>query len=555
MKKMCWILALASMGFPPGSPLHAGQLRIMQQDGAQGTAMAGDATMVVATTTSGPFAASSAMTWNTVTGEEAVLPGMDAAHGINDAGFIIGTLGINGGTGQGGSDHAAVLAPGAEAAIPLLPEPQGQDSTLGYSISNAGVSVGSYYTTTGTNRAVVWEAGGTMMELPVRDPALQSFAYAISRGTDASGGNTIVGFVASGDAFGTQNGAIWQGAQHLPRYPLNDEGHAVGAALGVSSDGRYVVGATYDTAVIGHAFEAWLWDSQTAAVRRIPGMDTAQAVSLDGKTVIGTRGFPSRVSMIWREGRRTMTLRDYLEERDVGRPEGWVKPGGALNLLSEDGSVIGGCCVPMHDGIYGHSFLVSGDPVGSDRVFADAFEEGPIIDDAIADGSFEATTESGGPNAAWTSFDGNPEAQAGSTLFFDESRFFGSAARHGLWMTLFGGYLGGAAEMQKIEQPVMFALSDALRLRYGYYIAYNADAPAHLVVSVDDRVIDTIDLMEQPPMSDYALRTIDVSNFADGTEHELVFRYEYAGGELSDGELFIDDVQVGSVRTTAGRAE
>ena len=45
-----------------------------------------------------------------------------------------------------------------------------------------------------------------------------------------------------------------------------------------------------------------------------------------------------------------------------------------------------------------------------------------------------------------------------------------------------------------------------------------------------------------------ASRTIDVSAFADGTRHELVFRYEYAGGAQVDGELFVDDVQVGTVR-------
>ena len=549
MKKTVWVLAFASLA--PCAALHAGQLRIMQQDGAQATGMVRDASMVVATATAGPFASSWAMLWNTATGEESVLPDMDAAYAISGSGSILGTLGIGGGVNQGGSDHAAILVPGAASAVALLPEPQGQDSTLGYAISDDGVVAGSYYTSIAALRAVVWDAGATMTDLPVRDPALQSAAYAISRAGDAPGGPTIGGFVASGDAFGTQNAVIWRGAQHLPRYPVNEDGHAVGPALGVSSDGRYVVGATYDTTRTGHAFDAWLWDADTDTVRRIPGMDIAQAVSLDGRTVTGSRGFPTRVSMVWREGRGTATLRDVLEELDVGRPAGWVKPEGALNLVSDDGRTIGGCCVPMPDGFYGHSFLVSGGPVGDDRLFADAFEEGPIHDDVIIDGGFESTGDSGGPNPAWTGTDGNPDAPAGSTVFFDESRLVGSAARHGLWMAMFGGYQGGAAEVQTIAQSVVVPKAGALRLRYGYYLAYNADAPARLLVSIDGRVVDTIDAMTDAPTSDYVLRSIDVSAIGDAGTHALVFRYEYAGGVDSDGKLLIDDVQLGALTTTA----
>lgn len=552
MKKMLWTITLASMASVFAPPAPAGQLHVMPRDGAQATGMASDASVVVATATAGPFAPAQAMAWHVDTGETFALPGMDAAYGVNDAGSIVGTLGIDGGTNQGGSDHAAVWAADARQARPLLPEPAGADSTFGYAISGEGDVVGSYYTTAGANRAVFWKVGSTMKNLPVRDAAFPSAAYAISRAADVDGGHTIAGFVGSGDAFGTQNGVVWLGPQLVPHFPVNAEGHAVGPALATSSDGRYVVGAIYDTATTGHAFDAWRWDASTGAVTRIPGMDTAQAVSLDGDMVLGTRGFPTRVAMIWRVGVGTVTLRDFLEEKDVPRPDGWVKPEGALNLMSDDGTVIGGCCVPMDDGSLGHSYLVSGAPIGADRIFANDFEEAAISEDTVADGGFEGTLDNGGVNPAWTSTDGNPDAPPGGTVFFDESRFVGSAARHGLWMALFGGYRNGAAEVQTMEQSVWFPRGSALRLRYGYYVALNADAPARMEVTVDGHVVDSIDMQAEPPMRDYARRTIDLTAFADNAKHDVLFRFEYMGGEASEGELLIDDVQVGTVGTVKG---
>lgn len=548
MNKKLWTITLASAASMLAPPTRAGELHVMPRDGAQAMGMTRDAAIVVATATAGPFAPSEAIAWHVDTGQELVLPAMNAAFGVNEAGSIVGTLGIGGGSSQGGSDHAAVLDPDAKQARPLLPEPAAADSTNGYAISDSGDVAGSYYTSTGTTRAVFWKSGDRMTNLTVRDAAFPSAAYAISRAADADGGHTLAGFVGSGDAFGTQNGVVWLGAQLVPHYPLNAEGHAVGPALATSSDGRYVVGATYDSAVTGHAFDAWRWDASTDTVTRIPGMDTAQAVSLDGGIVLGTRGFPTRVAMIWREGIGTVTLRDFLEERDVARPRGWVKPEGAFNLISDDATVLGGCCVPMGDGPSGHSYLVSGGPIGADRIFANDFEEGAIGDDDVADGGFEGTLENGGVNPAWTSVDGNPEAPPGGTVFFDESRFVGVAARHGLWMALFGGYRNGAKEVQTMGQSVTFPRGGASRLGYGYYVAFNADAPARLDVSVDGHLVDSIDMQATPPMEDYARRTIDVSAFADGAKHDVLFRFEYEGGEASDGELLVDDVQVGTVK-------
>lgn len=551
MKKKLWTITLASAASMLAPPSPAGELHVMTRDGAQATGATRDASIVVATATAGPFSPSQGMAWHVDTGEEVVLPGMNAAYGINDAGSIVGTIGIAGGSSQGGSDHAAVLAPGARQAQPLLPEPAGADSTNGYAISDDGDVAGSYYTSAGVTRAVFWKSGSMMKNLPVRDPALPSAAYAISRAADDAGGHTIAGFVGAGDAFGTQNGVVWLGAGLTPHFPVNAEGHAVGPALATSGDGRYVVGTIYDTAITGHAFDAWRWDASTDSVTRIPGMDTAQAVSLDGAIVIGTRGFPTRVAMIWRPGIGTITLRDFLEEKDVARPDGWVKPEGAFNLMSEDGSIVGGCCVPMGDGLLGHSYLVSGAPIGADRIYANDFEEGAVSDDTVSDGGFEGTLDNGGTNPAWTSTDGNPDAPPGGTVFFDESRFVGSAARHGLWMALFGGYRNGAEEVQTMAQSVMFPRG-ALRLGYGYYVAFNADAPARMDVSIDGHVVDSIDLQATPPMDDYARRTIDVSAFADDAQHDVLFRFEYAGGEASDGELLVDDVQLGTVRPMKG---
>ena len=300
--------------------------------------------------------------WTAATGTEELLPELDAAGGVNDAGTIAGAVPENGGANEGGRDLGAYLAIGA---APVQLTGTLQTNSSGYDISDDGTVVGLSFDDgfAGAAVAFTWTAADGMSALAVNRPQNYSRANAIS-----ADGHVIAGWNDQDD--GGRTAVIW--TDGVPWDVVDADGIAVGEASAVTADGAFVVGSSYYDADGNSG--AWRWDAVNG-VQLVPGMSFAFGVSADGKTVVGNTGFfddPPRAPMIWREGIGTMTLADYLAEQDIAVPDGWDLSGG-LGAISGDGRLLGGWAFgPLGT----QSFLVRID--GSDTVFADGFESAPV---------------------------------------------------------------------------------------------------------------------------------------------------------------------------------
>jgi probable HAF family extracellular repeat protein len=250
----------------------------------------------------------------------------------------------------------------------------GQGVSSAYGISDTGVVVGLAYDATNNPIAFRWTAAEGMTRLAVNRSATYSRANAISRD-----GSTIVGWNDQADGF--RSGVIWRDGVPLDLVDAN--GIPVGEALGVSADGRVVVGINDNTA---NGQEAWRWTEQTgveplgviagmsarstkvpAAVRAaqqrqhnlpseqrdvrlaspdgfFPPASLAIAVSDDGSTIVGGSGIPpSRSAVIWTEQGGMQLLADYAAARGVTIPAGYFLA--SANAVSGDGLSIGGFAV------------------------------------------------------------------------------------------------------------------------------------------------------------------------------------------------------------------
>lgn len=304
-----------------------------------------------------------AVRWNAATGVEEVIPAMNDALGINNAGTISGSVPENGGSGNGGRDLGAFAAVGS--APVLLTDPLDTNSD-GYDISDDGTVVGLSFEDNfaGTAVAFAWTAADGMTALPVNRPQNYSRANAIS-----ADGHVIVGWNDQDD--GGRTAVIWQ--DRVPFDVVDADGNMVGEATGISNNGQFVVGSGY-TDSDGN-YGSWRWDAKNG-VQMIAGMGFVFGVSNDGKTAVGANGFfddPPRAAMIWREGIGAMPLTAYLAEQGVTIPEGWDPDlAGGFGAISGDGTVMGGWSFgPV--GIL--SYIVRVAPEVSDTVFANGFEE------------------------------------------------------------------------------------------------------------------------------------------------------------------------------------
>jgi hypothetical protein len=306
----------------------------------------------------GSIAYTAGFRWTASTGAEELLPELDAAGGVNDAGTLAGAIPENGGANEGGRDLGAYLAVGSAPVQLTAPL---QTNSSGYDISADGTVVGLSFDDgfAGAAVAFAWTVAGGMSALPVNRPQNYSRANAIS--ADA---HVIAGWNDQDD--GSRTAVIW--TDGVPWDVVDADGIAVGEASAVSGDGRFVVGSSYFDAQ-GEG-GAWRWDAVNG-VQRVPGMSFAFGVSADGRTVVGNTGFfddPPRAPMIWREGIGTMTLADYLDEQGIAVPDGWDLSGG-LGAISGDARLLGGWAF----GPLGmQSFLVRID--AGDTLFQDGFE-------------------------------------------------------------------------------------------------------------------------------------------------------------------------------------
>jgi uncharacterized membrane protein len=294
--------------------------------------------------------------WTASTGEEVLLPEMDAAQGINNDGTIAGAVPVNGGQNNNGDDLGAYDAIGGTPF--QLTSPLQADST-GYDISDDGTVVGLSFghVSVGPAVAFVWTAAAGMTALPVNRPATYSRANVIS-----ADGHVIAGW--NDQANGSRTAVIWQ--DRVPLDVVDGSGNPVGEADGISPNGKYVVGSG-----------GWRRNLVTGVVDQLPGMDFAFGVTDDGKTVVGNAGFfsttyPQRAALIWQEGIGTIKLVDYLTAHGVTLPAGWEPNlAGGFAGISGNGTLMGGWSFGPNNN---SGFIVK---IVPDEIFADGYDFNP----------------------------------------------------------------------------------------------------------------------------------------------------------------------------------
>jgi len=157
----------------------------------------------------------------------------------------------------------------------------------------------------------------------------------------------------------------------------------------------------------------------------------------------------------------------------------------------------------------------------------------------LQDPGFELTDNSAFPyvNPVWSGTSTNF-----GTPFCDEAgcgNGGGTALPHG---GLFWSWLGGAgasAETTTTSQAVVIPAGQPRYLNYWLWIGAIGDGTTNLDVSVDSTIVASI---PEPAVEEagYTQRSIDVSVFADGNSHTILFSYVSPGSASSNYSL--DDV-------------
>jgi uncharacterized membrane protein len=337
------------------SPVAAdGRFIALQTPGIQASSVAGNGRYV-----SAEDYGASGVRWSAVDDTETLIPGIQGAIGINDAGTIAGTVFINGGAYAGGQHVAAIAAIGAE---PVQLDRRLATHSIAFDITDDGTVVGQSFESPSGDDAVafIWTAADGMIALPVPRPQHPSCATSVS-----ADGRVIAGW--NGTDGGARVGVIW--IDGVVADILDADDIAVGEAWDVSADGNHVVGGRYTD--IDGASGGWRWNAETGVVR-LPGMSFATGISGDGRTAVGgTDPFaippiPIR-SLVWREGIGTLELEAYLAEMDIDVPAGWGF-GQGLADISDDGDVLAGWGIgPL--GVQSYVVRIVGD-----AIFEDGFE-------------------------------------------------------------------------------------------------------------------------------------------------------------------------------------
>ncbi len=466
--------------------------------------------------------------WTASTGSEEMLSSLVYANGINNLGTVSGAISNDGGSANGGHDLPALLPLGA-ATPTALPLPVGTNNVDVYDVADDGTSVGLAWSDDfSVAKAYYYSTADGIVELPVDSTTTPS------RGNVISADGRIVGGWNDDPDTGARRGVVW--IDRVPTYLQDSNGDALGEADGVSGNGNWVVGS------------GWRFNVQTGEVTAIADLPFAFGVSDDGKMIVGASGFfdtPPRALLIWTEAGGAQLLSDYLAERAIALPSDILLPlQGGLTAVSGDGSKVAGWAFGSNGYV---SIVVDGANSPVDHIFSDGFDP-PPPPPTVADGGFEATSGSFGPNPYWDGVDGNPGA-GGATNFASNVPTHGGA--YAVW---FGGWGGGDQETQTITQTVTMPGSGPRYLNYWRFAAATPDLPGTLTVSVDGTVVETTDLSTIAPDDIYVQQSIDISSYADGASHTIQFGYTYPGGGSADGNILIDDVSIDATSTPDRRA-
>jgi uncharacterized membrane protein len=262
--------------------------------------------------------------------------------GISDDGLTIAANVID----RDGINKAAIYQNDAWTVLPPVPGavPCGYDGevptyTTAYGISGdgstvVGLSYGSLGCDSTTIKGFKWTAAGGTVALPKPDaPSRVSRANAVNYD-----GSVIVGRDDANN--GQLRGVQWRnGAYSL----IKRNNLPVGEALGVSSDGQYIVGQSSSASTNR---EVWLW-SQSSGVQlmgALPGQDSGLFAALndDASVITGqTLDFDAGIlsPTIWTSGLGLINFNDFLSAQGV------VTTGLGMRLgmaMSADGRTITG---------------------------------------------------------------------------------------------------------------------------------------------------------------------------------------------------------------------
>lgn len=306
--------------------------------------------------------------WVRGTGAEEPVAGMSYSNGINNAGTISGSIGVDGGSAEGGTD-APALSPIGASAPTELPLPADTQNADVYDVADDGSAVGlTWATDWSITRAYYYSAAdGAVVELPVDTTTKPSRANSIS-----ADGSVIAGW-NDDETTGARRGVVW--VNRAPVYPTVSVGGVdvnVGEGLSVSANGQWVVGVQYPTEDGSEA--GWRLNVASGELTKIPVMPFVFGISDDGKTAVGAGGFfsePSRVHYIWTEAEGTVLFTDYLAARGIEVPAGWEFQG-ALSAISGDGKMVGGWTIISPTG--NPSFIVTGIDSPVDGIFENGFD-------------------------------------------------------------------------------------------------------------------------------------------------------------------------------------
>jgi len=124
----------------------------------------------------------------------------------------------------------------------------------------------------------------------------------------------------------------------------------------------------------------------------------------------------------------------------------------------------------------------------------------------------------------------------------------GPYSHSGNWWVWFGGYLEG--DSAGIKQDVRFPAGGKATLNFFLAIP-EAETAGDLKVKIDGNLLFEATEADIDSYTDYTLVSLDVSAYADGGDHQLIFESTIAGGGFTS--FLVDDICV-TVTTPDGAA-
>jgi hypothetical protein len=158
-------------------------------------------------------------------------------------------------------------------------------------------------------------------------------------------------------------------------------------------------------------------------------------------------------------------------------------------------------------------------------------DDASVVTPGIVDGTFEA----GNPWPAWTV---QSSTNFGTPLC--DTTICGGAPFAGSNWAFFGGI--NLAETSTLGQTVVFPLAGSLTLQFQMRVAtVPANTPESLVLSVDGGPVHSF-VSPTLPESGYSLRQVDLTPFADGGSHSILFSYQNLPNFSEYATFFVDNV-------------